>query len=321
MHSMDKYPDVIEIIIAATVMALLGLVGLYIAPLFFLIMLFLPLPLVYLILKRDLLHGLLAVMLTMFILMVAFEHIKSVGLLVLQFAPLGILIGLMIKNKVAVNKSMAVLFFWALIIAALNLFFSFVVNGAGISQVTEEFRVTMEQMSKFYNQNGLLNEADRQEYLALTEQIAYFVQTFLPGSMAVWNIMMTMVTYFIARHWMNRMGFTVPDNFYFTKWQLPWYSIWIIIIGLALTIVGDELTWQLIEITGKNILYIASFIFFILGIAVIIHYIQLWRISKIVKSIVIVVLLFYLPITVVMALVVGIIDSVVNLRRQHIDLR
>jgi len=320
LHSMDKYPDVIEIIIAATVMALLGLVGLYIAPLFFLIMLFLPLPLVYLILKRDLLHGLLAVMLTMFILMVAFEHIKSVGLLVLQFAPLGILIGLMLKNKVAVNKSMAVLFFWALIIAALNLFFSFVVNGAGISQVTEEFRVTMEQMSKFYNQNGLLNEADRQEYLALTEQIAYFVQIFLPGSVVVWNIMMTMVTYFIARHWMNRMGFIMPDNFYFTKWQLPWYSIWIIIIGLALTIVGDELTWQLIEITGKNILYIASFIFFILGIAVIIHYIQLWRISKIVKSIVIVVLLFYLPITAVMALVVGIIDSVVNLRRQHIDL-
>ncbi len=317
MHSVEKYPGAIEIIIAATVMALLGLVGLYIAPLFFLIMLLLPLPLVYLILKRDLLCGLLAVMLTTLILMVTFDHIKSAGLLVLQFAPLGVLIGIMLKNRVAVNKSMAVLFFWALIIAVLNLFFSFILSGAGISQVTEEFRVTMEQMASLYNQNGLLNEADRQQYLALTEQVAYLVQTFLPGNVAVWNIMMTMVTYFIARQWMHKLGYTVPDNFYFTKWQLPWYCIWLIIIGLALTMGGDELSWQLMELTGKNILYIAAFIFFVLGIAVILHYIQLWRVSKVVKFIVMAVLLLYLPFTAVMALAIGVIDPVVNLRRHR----
>ncbi len=185
MHPTEKYPCLIEVIIAATIMALLGLVALYISPLFFLVMLLLPLPLIYLILKRDLLYGLLAVVLTMVLLLVAFVHIKSIGLLVLQFAPSGILIGLMLKNKVAVNKSIAVLFFWALLIAVLNLFFSFIMSGIGISQVTEEFRVTMEQMASFYNENGLLNEDDKQQYLAITEQIAYLDQTFLPGSVAV----------------------------------------------------------------------------------------------------------------------------------------
>ncbi|WP_157872848.1 DUF2232 domain-containing protein [Desulfoscipio gibsoniae] len=305
-----------EVIIATTVMALLGLLGLYIAPLFFLIMLLLPLPLVYLILKRDLLYALLAVVLTLFMLMFTFANIKSAGLLVFQFAPLGILIGLMLKNNVTVDKSMAVLFFWALLIAALNLLFSFMLSGAGISQVTEEFRATMDQMAQIYNQNGLLDESDRQQYLALTEQIVNLVQTFLPGSVAVWNIMLTMSTYFIARYWMRSLGFTIPNNFHFTQWRLPWYSIWLIIIGLALTLGGDELSWQLMEVIGKNILYIAAFIFFVLGMAIILHFIQLWRVSKVVKIIIMLVMLLYLPFTAMVALTIGIIDPVVNIRRQ-----
>jgi len=316
LHSMEKYRSAIEVLTAATIMAVLGLLGLYVAPLFFLIMLLLPLPLVYLILKRDLFYAVYAAILTTIMLMIAFGHIRSVGLLVLQFAPLGVLVGLILKNKVAVNKSMAVLFLGALLIAALNLFFSFVLSGAGIAQVTDEFRVTMEQMAQLYTQNGMLDEADRQEYLALTEQIADLVQTFLPGSVAVWNIMLTMATYFLARHWMHKLGFSILDNFNFTKWQLPWYFIWLIIIGLALTMGGDELSWQIIEVTGKNILYIAAFIFFVLGISVIIYYLQLWKISKVVKIIIVLVLLLYLPFTAVMALTIGIIDTMINLRRQ-----
>ncbi len=317
MHPMEKYPGAIELIFAATIMALLGLLGLYIAPLFYITMLLLPLPLVYLILKRNLLYGLLAVILTTFMLMVSFAHIKSACLLVLQFAPLGILIGLMLKNKVAVDKSMSVLFFWALLIAAVNLLFSFILNGVGISQVTDEFRATMEQMAQIYKQNGLLDEADRQQYLTLTDQIVYLVKTFLPGSVAVWNIIMTMFTYFIARHLMRNLGFARPDNFRFSQWRLPWYSIWLIIIGLALTLGGDELSWPLVEVTGKNILYIAAFIFFMLGIAVIMYYIQLWKVSRVVKFIIMAVLLLYFPFTALVALTVGVIDPVVNLRPQR----
>jgi len=313
---MKNYQSIIEVIIAASIMAVIGLLGLYAAPLFFLIMLILPLPLVYLILKRDLIYALYAVILATIILMVAFGHIKPVSLLVMQFAPLGVLIGLMLKNEMAVDKSIAVLFLGALLIAALNLFFSFVLSGVGIAQVTDELRVTMEQMAQLYIQNGMLDEADKQEYLELTEQIAYLVQTFFPGSVAVWNIMLTLITYFLARHWMHKLGFNVPDNFNFSKWQLPWYAIWLIIIGLVLTMVGDELSWPIIEVTGKNILYIAAFIFFVLGIAVIIYYLQLWKFSKLVKIILILVLLIYLPFTAVMAFTIGVIDTMINLRRQ-----
>ncbi|TYO96436.1 DUF2232 domain-containing protein [Desulfallas thermosapovorans] len=315
MHPIKRYPGAIEIIIAGTVMSLLGLLGLYIAPLYFLTMLLLPMPLVYLILRRDLYHGLLAVILTMIMLFISFTSIRPVGLLVLQFAPLGILIGLMLKNKVTVDKSMAVLFFWALTIAGLNLMFSFFIGGAGISQVTDEFRATMEQTSQLYSQNGLIDEADKEQYLALTRQMIELVQTFLPGSVAVWNIMMTMFTYFIARHLMRSLGLCESTNYYFTQWRLPWYSIWLIITGLALTLGGDELSWQLMEVTGKNILYIAAFIFFVLGMAVIAHYIQIWGVSKIVKFIVLFAMLLYLPFTAMMVLTIGVIDPLINFRR------
>ncbi|KAF1085925.1 hypothetical protein SPSYN_00660 [Sporotomaculum syntrophicum] len=315
----EKYSGAMEVILAATVMALLGLLGLFIGPFYFFAMLFLPLPLVYLILKRDLLYGLYSVILTALILLIAFNNFKSAGLLILQFVPLGLLIGLMFKNKLTVYKSMTVLFFLALLIAALNLLFSFVLSGTGISQVTEEFRVIMEQMAQFYNQNGLLDEANRQQYLDFTEQIIYLVQTLLPGNVAVWNIIMAMLTYFIAKHWMQKLGLIVADNFRFTKLQIPWYSIWLIIIGLVFTLLGDELSWQLMDVTGKNILYIAAFIFFVLGLAVILYYVQLWRISKVVKFFLMVCLLLYLPFTAAIAITIGMIDSVVDLRRQQIE--
>lgn len=313
---MEKYSGAMEVLIAATVMAFLGLLSLIMGPLYFLVMILLPIPLVYLILRRDLLYSLYAVLLTVLMLMVAFANIQSAVLLALQFVPLGLLIGLMLKNKVKVSESIAVLLGWALLLTVLNLLSSFGLSGTGIAQTTDELRVSMEEMAQFYQQNGLLDEENRQQYQELTEGIVGFIQTFMPGIMAVWHIVMALITYFIAIHWMQRLKLIVAKYGRFTDWQMPWYSIWLIIIGLVLALAGDKFPWQLMEVTGKNILYVAAFIFFIQGLAVIIYYFQLWKISKLVKFFLIVFLLFYLPFAAAIALIIGVIDPVINLRRR-----
>jgi uncharacterized protein YybS (DUF2232 family) len=312
---MDKYPNVPETVIVATVTALLGLLGLYITPVFFLTSLILPVPLAYLILKRDLRHGLLALMMSTVMLMFAFTHIKAALLMVLQFGPPGVIVGLLLKNRVTVSKSINVLFFWALVAAAVNLIISFAVNDAGTAKVAHEFRATMDQMARVYMQNGIMDESGRQQFMAAAEQIARLVQTFIPGSVVVWSLIMTLASYFITRYIMHRLGLAQTEKFDFARWQLPWYSTWLVITGLALTLGGDELAISTMEIVGKNILYIAAFVFFALGTAVLTYFMQVWKASRVVKIIIIVVLTLYLPFTITMTLACGVVDPLVNLRR------
>jgi uncharacterized protein YybS (DUF2232 family) len=315
----NNSPVLIETAIVAAVMTLLGLLGLYLMPAFYLATLLLPVPLAYLIIKRNLLYGLLALGVTALMLSFAISGIKPVFLLLLQFGPVGIIIGLLLKNKVAVDKSMAVLFFWALAVTGINLLFSFVLSGSGLSRIATEFNTTMEQMSQFYLQSGLMDEAGRQEFLEVSQQAGRLVRELLPGGMAVWTIIITIFTYFITRHLARGLGYNVSGNLRFTEWQLPWYSIWLVIAGLALTMAGEEFSLELVGIAGKNILYISVFIFLILGTAVLAYFIRVWKISTPAKIFIIIAMALYFPLAAAIILSLGVVDPVANLRRLPVD--
>ena len=315
----DKYPALIETVIIAGLLALLGLLGLYIVPAFYLVTLLLPVPLAYLIVKNNLLYGLLALALSTMMLLGAFGHVGSALMLAVQFGPVGIIIGLLLKNRVSVDNSMAVLFFWALAVAALNLFVSFMLAGAGYTNVTSEFRATMQQVAEMYRQNGMMDEIGQQQFLQVTEQILHLIQILLPGTVAVWTIFITIFSYFITRRLVRKLGYDIIPEFKFLEWRLPWYSIWLVIIGLAAAMVGEEFSLKILGIIGKNILYISSFIFFVLGTAVLMYFLQMWKIHRVVKIIITIAFFLYLPLATAIILSLGVVDPVANLRRLSVD--
>ncbi|WP_027364742.1 DUF2232 domain-containing protein [Desulfotruncus alcoholivorax] len=319
MISKDNYPALIETIVVAGLLALLGMLGLYIVPAFYLVTLFLPVPLAYLIIKNNLLYGLLSLGLSTIMLIVAFGHAGSALMLVIQFGPVGVIIGLLLKNKVSVDSSMAVLFFWALAVAALNLFVSFVMAGAGIANITAEFRSAMEQVAEMYRQNGMMDEIGQQQFLQVAEQIIHLVQVLLPGTIAIWTIFITIFTYFITRRLVRKLGYDAAPEFKFLEWRLPWYSIWLVITGLAMAMAGDEFSLRVVGIIGKNMLYISAFIFFVLGSAVLTYFLQAWKVPKVVKIIITIALFLYLPLATAIILSLGVVDPVANLRRLSAD--
>ncbi|SFG90124.1 Uncharacterized conserved protein YybS, DUF2232 family [Desulfotomaculum arcticum] len=319
MIAKDNYPALIETVVVAGLLALLGLLGLYIVPAFYLVTLLLPVPLAYLIIKNNLLYGLLSLGLATFMLIVAFGHIGSALMLVMQFGPTGVIIGLLIKNKVSVDSSMAVLFFWALAVAALNLFVSFVLSGVGYANVTTEFRAAMDQVAEMYRQNGMMDEIGRQQFQQVADQIIHLVQVLLPGTIAVWTIFMTIFTYFITRLLIRKLGYDAAPEFKFLEWRLPWYSIWLVITGLAMAMAGEEFSLRIVNIIGKNILYISAFIFFVLGTAVLMFFLRAWKMPKVVKIIITVALFLYLPLATAIILSLGVVDPVANLRRLSTD--
>lgn len=311
MFPADKYPTYVETLAVSTVTVLLGLLAL-VLPLFFLAILLLPLPMVYLIVKRDLNQGLLALVLAAVFIFLAVGNVPLVLLLLLHIGPPAVVIGLLIKNRVSVEQSIYVLFFWALVVAGINLSYLSASGVSGFDNATGEINSVVEQMSERYLDGGIIDDSERRQLTHLTEQMARLVWLFLPGSVIVWTYTATLCTFFIARRLLGGLGYTVPGGISFSRWRLPWYSIWLVITGLALTLAGEEFSIAWAGVLGKNILFVSAFIFFVLGISVMVYLFQVWKMARIVKIIIAVIIVMYLPFVI---LALGMVDPVANLRR------
>jgi len=307
----DKRPNYVETMAVVTVTVLLGLLTL-VVPLSFLAILLLPLPMVYLIVKRDLNQGLLALVLVAVFVFLAVGNVSLILLLLLHIGPPAVVIGLLIKNKVSVGKSVYVLFFWALVVAGINLSYLTASGVAGFDNATGEINAVVDQMSERYLESDTTNDSERQQLMHLTEQIARQVWLFLPGMVIVWTYTATLGTFFIARRLLGGLGYAMPGGSPFSRWCLPWYSIWLVITGLALTLAGEEFSIAWTGVLGKNILFVSAFIFFVLGISVMVYLFQVWKMARIVKIIIAVIIVMYLPFII---LALGVVDPVANVRR------
>jgi len=307
----DKYPNYVETLAVATVTVLLGLLAL-VLPLFFAVILLLPLPMVYLIVKKDLNQGLLALILAAMFIFLAIGNVFLVLLLILHIGPPAIVIGLLIKNRVSVEQSVYVLFFLALVVAGINLFYLNASGVSGFDNPTEEINAVVEEMSERYLDSGITDDSERQQLLQLTEKMVRLVWLFLPGFVVVWTYLAALCTFFIARRLLDGLGYAVPGGLAFSHWRLPWYSIWLVISGLALTLAGEEFAIVWTGVLGKNILFVSAFIFFVLGISVMMYLFQVWKMARIVKIIIAVIIVMYLPFVI---LALGVVDPVANLRR------
>lgn len=274
-------------------------------------MLLAPLPLVYLIVKRDLNQGLVALVIASLFILLAVGKLTLVLLLVLHFGPPAVIIGLLIKNRVSVEQSVYMLFFWALLAAAINLTYLYLSGSAGFDNAAGEINSVVEQMSEQYLGGGI-DEGERQQLVQVAEQMNRLARLFLPGSVIVWTYTALLGSFFIARRLLAGLGFAVPGGAPFSHWRLPWYSIWLVIAGLALTLAGEEFSLTLLGMVGKNILFVSAFIFFIMGISVAVYLFQVWKMARIVKILIVVIIFLYLPFLI---LALGVVDPVANLRR------
>jgi len=306
----DKYPAYFEIPAAAAVTVLIGLLSLML-PLFFLAVMILPLPMVYLIVKRDLGQGIMVLAIAAVLFAFAVGSIPLVLLLLLHIGPPAAVIGLLIKNRVSVVQSVNALFFLTLAVAGINLAYLYATGVSGFDNTAGELHAAVEQMSGRYL-DGEIDAAEQQRLTRITEQMARLAWLFLPGSIIVWTYTAVLGTFFIARRLLGRLGYAVSGGIPFSRWSLPWYSIWLVITGLALTLAGEEfpVTWA--ATLGKNILFVSAFIFFVLGISVLAYLFQRWKMARIVKILIAVIIVLYLPFVI---LALGLVDPVANLRR------
>ncbi|MCL2766760.1 MAG: YybS family protein, partial [Peptococcaceae bacterium] len=152
------------------------------------------------------------------------------------------------------------------------------------------------------------NESDPFQYL--TEVYQYY----LPAQIIVSAAITAVFTYIVALLIMRRYGFEIPQGPAFSDMQLPWYSIWGLIIGLGLYLLGEEFSWLVAKI-GKNLLFVLASLYFIMGISVLVHYYKKLQIHLLIKILFLLTLLVFYPFSFVILLLIGALDPLVNFRR------
>jgi len=77
---------------------------------------------------------------------------------------------------------------------------------------------------------------------------------------------------------------------------------------------GDYFNWLIVDLVGKNIFYVAVFIYFLGGLSVSAYFAVKWKFSIVIKLLLVFMGLFYAPVTLAILMVLGVFDSFIKLK-------
>jgi hypothetical protein len=234
---------------------------------------------------------------------------------VLQFGLLGICYGLLFKNRVAQGKNIAVGIICSVV---LTLFFAagfYLSTGNNPFVLGEEGRQAAEQWLAANQSAGLLNDLPAGWQGSFGESVIATFELLIPGQYVVTAAAEAAFTYLIAAAYLRRINYFLPPSSAFTALSLPWYSVWGLITGLALTLAGDLYSWAPAAKTGKNILFILFYLYLVLGLSVAAHFFRKVNLAKPIKFFLLILSAVYLPFSIIIILLLGVVDPLVNLRR------
>lgn len=296
-----------------------ALIWLYVPPLAVVAAFVIPVPVAILVMRMDTRYALGTVAVIVVLLTVISGRPHTALLIAMETGPLGLLLGLLFKNRVSSGRSMAVAAVFSLVIAAGVLLSGYLITGESPFVLNERQKYIFDQERLLFDQMlGQTGGMDQSSVREL-EQVINRVEAMWPvislSMTLTWFLVLSFVSYWFTRLVLGRLGYKLPAVRPFTRWRLPWYAIWGIIAGLLLMLAGDYRQVAGLAVTGKALLWAAAFVFAVIGMSVAGFFFKRWGASSPIKVIGVVILVIYLPLSAVMLAIGGITDTILNIRR------
>jgi len=292
--------------------AVLGLLGMFIPPFLFLVSILMPIPLAVLVRRRGLYTGLLSLVVTGLLLMVLYPNPLKVLLVFILFGPLGLVLGLLYKNYVAPGHALAAASVVSVIAYLTVTALTALIAGVNIEMLHAAINESLNKVFSMYQEAGNPVPAEQQELYRETIKASILL---LPATFIIHGVVSANLAYMVGSRVLKRLDYKVNTLPPFSQWRLPWYTIWGIILGLIFFLGGNHFALDTVKIIGQNILTVFLFIFFVIGLSVVAHYYKLVPFSKPFKTLVLILLIFYIIFMYPAIMVLGVLDTVFNLRR------
>lgn len=199
------------------------------------------------------------------------------------------------------------------------LLLTFMLMGGSLIEVGE-IENTVDQTLAFYERHGLLNPlmeqgVTQEELRGQLLKMMGLVVALIPGAMFLGSLTMAGITYLVARRVLKRLGHSLKAIPPFRHWQVPWYTVWGLILALLLILAGDYLEQKLPLLVGQNIIYIYLPLLLINGLAVITYYYYRWPLSLLVKGLLMAAAIINLPFVAPLLILIGAFDPLFNYRK------
>lgn len=275
-----------------------------------------PVFLAVLVRRLDIRYAVGSLLLVILILSLLTGKPEYVLMLVLQTAPVGIFIGLLFKNGASWGKSLAAVLVLSLLIPAGVFLMEYFITGESPFVLNEsvlaDYRQGVEEIKETFFAEAV---ATGDEFDSISRGIEAALPILGMSSTLIWFMLLSAVSFFVARYLIRLMGYKVTESIPFTMWRLPWHAIWGVITGLAMMLGGDQLNSLGMVSIGKVLLIIMGFVYSVLGISVFVFFLRVSRLSRVLKVLGIIILIIFLPNVLVLMAILGIIDSLWNIRR------
>lgn len=291
------------------------LAGLYVPFLGLLATVVLPLPVILLVLRSDTRYAALSLVVTgtcLFFLVPG--HIPAL-LMLLPAGLLGILYGLLFKNQVSSGVSVFAGLAGAAVLTLLSALLIEALTGIKLFTLDQDSRLFVEQWLEANRSVSAFNDIPPELQGNLNQNVIGLFELFIPGQYIVASAAAAVLSYFAARIVLKRMQFVLPPVPAFSRVFFPWYVVWGLILGLGMILAGDYLSMPLMGRIGKNILFVLFYVFLMLGASVAVYFFHSIKLARPIKLVLLVLSLLYLPFSISVLLLLGVVDPLLNLRQ------
>lgn len=189
----------------------------------------------------------------------------------------------------------------------------------------DQLRNSADQVIATYQRLGLLDQALGQGLTEATlrQQLVMVVgwlERLAPSIGATGTMLEAGIAYYITTAFFCYLHLPGTDSGHGGKlplytWALPWYSVWVFMIGLGMALAGDYLKQPLLVTIGGNLLYLYLAVAFAIGLAVISFYVNKYKLPPVLEALGVVVILINLPFAVAICAAIGLFDPLFNWRR------
>ncbi|QSZ27347.1 DUF2232 domain-containing protein [Aceticella autotrophica] len=280
---------------------ILSVIGLFVPVLFFTAFL-IPVPIIIATVKSGRMYGFLSTIVIFLINLIISDIITA--LILAGFCLIGLIIGYFIdKNHCGEDtvKETSIISLFILIFA-LYVLKAFKINV--IENILDLFSKTNSEVISFYSKTA--NLASVKDIFSTIEEM---MRISVPSAIIIFIIILVLVNYIFASKILKMQGINVSELPHFQEWRMPYITGWVFIGALLY-----NYFWTY-DIISSNIIILLATGFTISGLAFVKYYLTNKLNIKAAVSTVILILLLLIPIGSYLLILIGIVDTGMNLRR------
>jgi uncharacterized protein YybS (DUF2232 family) len=175
-----------------------------------------------------------------------------------------------------------------------------------------------------YSSLMMFDRSQMNEIISQTQGILRFIPRILPGILVVSFGTISGLNYVFSARIFKRYQIELKALTPFIKWDLPWYYVWGVIIGIVLVLVpemgsavdGGILTVNaVIDIIGYDLIIIFGFLYLVLGISVLFGVFTRFKLGIVWRILIFASLWFFFGFALIVFPLLGLIDIWANLRK------